>query len=96
MFQNLISNAIEFTRQGEVVIGADVRDHSVECWVKDSGKGIEADRIERVFDKFETDSSEGHGLGLAIVKKIAEAHGGKVGVQSEQGKGAASYFTIPM
>ena len=95
VFQNLISNAIQFTRCGYVAIGAEAKGNQIEFWVKDSGKGIETDRIERVFDKFETNSAEGHGLGLAIVKKIVEAHGGRVGVQSEPDKGSRFSFTIP-
>jgi signal transduction histidine kinase len=95
VFQNLISNAIEFTRDGTISVGADIHRDFVECWVQDTGKGIEADRIGRVFDKFETDSTEGHGLGLAIVKRIVEAHGGTVGVESKIGEGSCFSFTIP-
>jgi signal transduction histidine kinase len=95
VFQNLISNAIQFTRCGYVSVGAEVRGDVIECWVKDSGKGINPDRIQRIFNKFETDSAGGHGLGLAIVKKIVEAHGGKVSVESDPGKGSRFYFTIP-
>jgi two-component system, OmpR family, phosphate regulon sensor histidine kinase PhoR len=95
VFQNLISNALQFTRCGYVSIGAEVKGDVIECWVKDSGKGIESDRVHKIFDKFETDSSEGHGLGLAIVKKFIEAHGGQVNVETEPGKGSRFYFTIP-
>jgi signal transduction histidine kinase len=93
--QNLIGNAINFTQRGHISIGAQVKDDKIECWVQDSGKGIEADRIRRIFDKFETESSEGHGLGLAIVKKIVEAHHGTISVQSTPGKGSRFRFTIP-
>lgn len=95
VLQNLLSNAIRFTERGSVSVGAQCKDQSVECWVQDSGKGIAADRIERIFDKFETESTEGHGLGLAIVKKIVEAHGGTIRVQSSPGKGSRFSFTIP-
>jgi signal transduction histidine kinase len=95
VLQSLFSNAIRFTERGSVSVGAQCEDKIVECWVQDSGKGIEADRIERIFHKFETESAEGHGLGLAIVKKIVEAHGGTVRVQSSPGKGSRFSFTIP-
>jgi signal transduction histidine kinase len=95
IFQNLISNAIQFTRLGSVSIGAEVKGDTIECWVQDSGKGIDSNRVEKIFDKFETDYSAGHGLGLAIVKKSVEAHGGKVSVESEPGKGSRFSFTIP-
>jgi len=95
VFQNLISNAIRYTHHGRISVGAQRIGNTVECWVEDSGKGVEPKRIERIFEKFETDSNDGQGLGLAIVKKIVEAHGGNVGVTSEFGKGSRFYFVIP-
>jgi signal transduction histidine kinase len=99
IFQNLISNAIDYTPNGEVIIGAREVEESaaVECWVSDDGAGIPADRLEKVFDKLETDPDRGSGmgLGLAIVKQFVEAHGGQVSVKSELGQGATFRFTIP-
>jgi two-component system phosphate regulon sensor histidine kinase PhoR len=99
IFQNLISNAIDYTPNGEVIIGAQKSEESaaVECWVSDNGTGIPADRLEKVFDKLETDPDKksGMGLGLAIVKQFVEAHGGQVTVESEVGQGATFRFTIP-
>jgi signal transduction histidine kinase len=100
IFQNLISNAIDYTPNGEVVIGAREAEtaDSIECWVSDNGAGISADRLEKVFDKLETDPEKkgGMGLGLAIVKQFVEAHGGKVAVESEVGRGSTFRFTIPL
>jgi two-component system phosphate regulon sensor histidine kinase PhoR len=97
IFQNLLSNAIRYTPDGEVIIGA--KEHKetgvIECWVKDNGVGIEPERVEKVFDKLETDNPKGIGLGLYIVKKFVEAHGGKVTVQSKIGEGSTFYFTLP-
>ena len=99
IFQNLISNAINYTPNGEVIIGA--RDvpvmHSVECWVADNGAGIAADRLETIFQKLETDPdrTDGLGLGLAIVKQFVEAHGGTVTAESVVGAGSTFRFTIP-
>ena len=99
IFQNLISNAIDYTPNGEVIIGAEKNNESaaVECWVSDNGSGIPADRLEKVFDKLETDPEKkgGMGLGLAIVKQFVEAHGGQVSVESEPGQGSTFRFTIP-
>lgn len=99
IFQNLISNAINYTPNGEVIIGAQkVKESaSVECWVSDNGVGIAADRLEKVFDKLETDPDKksGMGLGLAIVKQFVEAHGGQVTVDSELGQGSTFRFTLP-
>jgi signal transduction histidine kinase len=99
VFQNLISNAIDYTPNGEVIIGAQKIKESaaIECWVSDNGAGIPADRLEKVFDKLETDPDKksGMGLGLAIVKQFVEAHGGQVAVDSELGHGSTFRFTIP-
>jgi signal transduction histidine kinase len=100
IFQNLISNAIDYTPNGEVVVGARAGEGSaaaVECWVCDNGAGIPADRLEKVFDKLESDPDRrsGMGLGLAIVKQFVEAHGGEVSVVSELGRGSTFRFTIP-
>jgi two-component system phosphate regulon sensor histidine kinase PhoR len=99
IFQNLISNAIEYTPNGEVIVGARAGEGSaaIECWVGDNGAGIPADRLEKVFDKLESDPDRrsGMGLGLAIVKQFVEAHAGRVSVESELGRGSTFRFTIP-
>lgn len=100
IIQNLLSNALKFTHRGTVQIGGRTLgdDGSVECWIKDSGKGIAPERLERIFERFETDSQperRGIGLGLAIVKEIVELHNGQLRVESEVGKGATFTFTIP-
>ncbi|MBF0217162.1 MAG: HAMP domain-containing histidine kinase [Candidatus Omnitrophica bacterium] len=97
-YQNLISNAINYTEKGTVTAGAnDLKELSVvECWVSDTGVGISAERIDQVFDKLETSNKKGGmGLGLAIVKKFVEAHGGKVSVESKLGSGSTFRFTLP-
>lgn len=99
IFENLLSNALKFTSQGVIEIGAqDKSDDQVECWVKDSGQGIPASKIDKVFERFETGSDSKHsgmGLGLAIVKEIVELHKGEIRVQSEPGKGSTFTFLLP-
>lgn len=99
VFQNLISNAIKYTPRGEVTIGAQGAslEDAVECWVGDNGAGIPEDRVNKIFDKLETDPEKdgGTGLGLAIVKQYVEAHGGKVAVESKEGVGSTFRFTLP-
>ena len=99
VFQNLISNAIDYTPNGEVTIGARevTESAAVECWVSDNGAGIPADRLDKMFDKLESDPDRkgGLGLGLAIVKQFVEAHGGQVAVESELGQGSTFRFTLP-
>lgn len=97
ILQNLLSNAIRYSPGGEVTVGARVLADETECWVQDNGVGIPADRIERVFAKWETDpdsEAEGMGLGLNIVRQYVEAHGGRVSVESLPGEGATFKFTL--
>ena len=99
VFQNVIANAIDYTPGGEVVIGARMLapEGSVECWVSDNGAGIPQERLDKVFDKAETDPGKqgGTGLGLAVVKAYVEAHGGTVSVESKEGAGSTFRFTLP-
>jgi signal transduction histidine kinase len=97
VFQNLLSNAIKYTHSGEIVVGAEYIDQGLRCWVKDTGTGIPPERLEKIFEKFETDPKQkgGQGLGLAIVKHIVEAHGGTIAVESAPGQGSTFTFTLP-
>jgi signal transduction histidine kinase len=97
VFQNLLSNAIKYTKAGQIAIGAEYCEGKhVRCWVQDSGEGIPADLLDKVFEKFITDPEKkgGQGLGLAIVKQVVEAHGGEVAVQSTDGEGSKFIFTL--
>jgi signal transduction histidine kinase len=104
VLENLLSNAIKFSRPGgQVEIGADSENgREVKLFVKDSGVGISPQDIGQLFEKYRqvtTEKSTGHertGLGLAICKMIVEAHGGRIWVDSEQGKGTIFYFTVPI
>ena len=101
--QNLIDNAVKYTKEGGLVaISLRLADKRIEFSIKDSGVGIPANQQERVFTKFfraanvvrlETDGS---GLGLFIAKNIIEAHGGKIWFESMEGKGATFFFTLPI
>ena len=96
--QNLVGNAVKFAPGGAIEIGARETATGAECWVRDNGAGIPAERIERIFDKRETDpdpSRAGFGLGLAIFKQIVETHGGELSVESPPGCGATFRFTLP-
>jgi signal transduction histidine kinase len=98
-FDNLIGNAIKFTRpSGGIVVGAAPRDGEVLFWVADTGAGISAEDIPHVFDRFwqaQRAERRGAGLGLAIVKGVVEVHGGRIWVESTPGHGSSFLFTIP-
>ena len=98
VFQNLLSNAMKFTPNGKVIVGARQRDGNAQCWVQDTGAGIDSERLVKIFEKLETDQQpekRGVGLGLAIVKQIVELHGGVIAVESRIGEGSTFTFEIP-
>ena len=98
---NLVGNALKFTeRGGKVVVSARTDDHRVIISVSDTGRGIQADDLPRLFDRFwqasRGDLKRGTGLGLAIAKGIVEAHNGRIWVESVEGKGATFSFSLPV
>jgi signal transduction histidine kinase len=99
ILQNLVTNAVKYTPNGVVTIGAIdlVSDNSIACWVSDNGMGIPEDMQEKIFEKGETDTErdDGIGLGLSIVKTFTEAHGGTVTLESAPGLGSTFRFTLP-
>jgi len=99
---NLIKNALKYTNSGFVKYDFSVSETHLYFSVTDSGIGIPADKMDAVFDRFVQINStskktiEGSGLGLAISKAFVEMLGGKIWVESEEGKGSAFYITIPV
>jgi signal transduction histidine kinase len=98
---NLTSNAINYTREGTVLVRVADSDSEVRIEVIDTGIGIPPDDLPRLFDDFFRGSNvgaKGTGLGLSISKRIVEAHGGRVWAESpdaETGKGSKFTFTLP-
>ena len=94
---NFITNAIKFTYNGEIRFGFEMKDRHLYFYVKDTGIGIEPDKVNHIFDRFVKLNAfaQGTGLGLAICRMIIEKLGGEIGVTSEVGKGSNFYFTIP-
>ncbi|MBN2118440.1 MAG: PAS domain-containing protein [Anaerolineales bacterium] len=97
---NLIHNAVKFTRPGgEVVLLAAAADSGVRFAVRDTGIGIPAEEVSRIFERFyrvdKSRAGSGTGLGLSIAKHIVEAHGGKIWAESVEGQGSTFYFMIP-
>lgn len=96
---NLINNAQKFTTVGQITVGYQLHDEqSIHFYVKDTGAGIEPDKLDKIFERFiKLDSfKQGTGLGLSICRSIIEHLGGTIGVESELGKGSCFWFTLPV
>jgi len=98
VFNNLIGNAIKFTKNGNINFGYTKKTDYIEFYVKDTGTGIETDQIDKVFERFvKTDNySQGTGLGLSISKSILDKMGGAITVNSTFGVGSCFTFTLPI
>lgn len=100
VIENLVSNALKYTEKGQVRVGFKVKNDVCTVFVEDTGQGIGAEHLERLFDRFyRTDKARsrdkgGTGLGLAVVKGILNAHGSEIGVESKVGEGSVFYFTL--
>ena len=98
---NLVDNAVRHTTAGEVVVRARTSNRGVTVSVSDTGAGIRADHLARIFERFyRVDAARsredgGTGLGLAIVKHLVEAHGGKVNAASEPDRGTTIEAWFP-
>jgi PAS domain S-box-containing protein len=100
ILSNLIGNALKFTpNEGRIDVSVREADGEVRFQVADTGPGIPAEQLARVFDRFWQARSGGRtrgiGLGLAIARGLVEAHGGRIGVSSDEGSGATFWFTLP-
>jgi len=102
VFVNLIDNALRFTPpQGEVEVKTVENASEIVVSVRDTGVGIAADDLERIFEKFEQSDNllpgaeRGYGLGLSIAKEIVHGHRGRIWVESTVGKGSTFYFSLP-
>ena len=100
VIDNLLSNAVKFTgRGGHVSIGARRVDGDAQFWVADDGPGIPHEQQQFMFRRFwqsRRADRRGIGLGLTIAKGIVDAHGGRIWVESEPGKGTTFWFTLPL
>jgi two-component system sensor histidine kinase/response regulator len=107
VLMNLLGNAVKFTEQGEVVIRVELEEETkdsarLRVSVVDTGVGIPSDKLARIFESFtQADGSTtrkygGTGLGLSISKRLVEMMGGKIGVESEPGKGSRFWFTVTL
>jgi signal transduction histidine kinase len=97
ILDNLLSNAIRYTpAEGEVLMTAEEIKNFVSFTVRDTGRGIEAERLGTVFDRFNTFSEKGSGLGLALARRLVESLGGQIAVESRLGHGSTFRFTLPV
>ena len=101
VINNLITNAIKYSKKGTIEVGYKVKKHTIDIWVKDEGIGIKKDQLELIFQRFSqvheklSRQTGGIGLGLAISKAITTALGGTISVESTYRKGSKFTLTIP-
>lgn len=99
---NLLGNALKFTPRGEVGVRLEVRGESALLTVHDTGKGIPAEHLDRVFDRFyqvdagDDRAAEGAGIGLSLARELVELHGGSIRVSSRLGEGSAFEVVLPL
>jgi two-component system phosphate regulon sensor histidine kinase PhoR len=101
IFANLVSNALKYSApEMPVVIRAEAKDREMVVAVADRGEGIDPKDVPHIFERYyrtgDKRRSGGIGLGLYITKMLVEAHGGRIWVESELGKGSTFYFTLPL
>jgi two-component system phosphate regulon sensor histidine kinase PhoR len=98
---NLLHNAVKFTKPGgEVALEAESANGGIRFAVRDTGVGIPAESLSRIFERFyrvdKSRTGSGTGLGLSISKHIIEAHGGNIWAESDERHGSVFYFSIPL
>jgi len=101
ILSNLLENALKFTNTGFIEFGYKIKNDKIEIYVKDTGIGIKLESQKTIFERFSQEEKSlsqnvgGLGLGLSIAKENTELLGGKITLQSEKGKGATFFITIP-
>ena len=98
VLSNFLSNAFKYTKEGSITLGYKVREDDIYFYVQDTGAGIPAGKVDKVFERFmKLDAKkQGTGLGLSISLTIIKKLGGEIGVFSEYGKGSTFWFTLPV
>ena len=98
VLSNFLSNAFKYTKEGSITLGYKVREDDSYFYVQDTGAGIPAGKVDKVFERFmKLDAKkQGTGLGLSISRTIIKKLGGEIGVFSEYGKGSTFWFTLPV
>ena len=97
ILDNLLANALRYTpADGEILLSAEEMKDYVQFTVRDTGRGIEAERLSHIFERLNAFSEKGTGLGLALVRRLIESLGGQIAVESRLGHGTTFRFTLPV
>ncbi len=97
ILDNLLSNALRYTPDnGAIRLEAEESGDKIQFLVRDSGRGIEAERLPGIFGRFSSSNESSTGLGLALVRRLVESLGGQISVESRLGHGTTFRFTLPV
>jgi len=97
ILDNLVGNALRYTpEEGEILLRAEEMKEFIQFTVRDTGRGIEAERLANIFDRFNPFSERGTGMGLALVRRLVESLGGQIAVESRLGQGTTFRFSLPV
>ncbi len=94
---NFLTNSVKYTHEGHIKLGYIVKDNGLRIYCEDTGSGIPKDKLEKIFERFfkVNEYIQGAGIGLSICKAIVNKCNGKIGVESEEGKGSTFWIWVP-
>ena len=94
---NFLTNSVKYTHEGHIKLGYIVKDNGLRIYCEDTGSGIPKDKLEKIFERFfkVNEYIQGAGIGLSICKAIVNKCKGKIGVESEEGKGSTFWIWVP-
>ena len=96
LFRSFINAQQAITEHGEIIVKTDSQGTNAVVTISDTGKGIDAEKLDKIFDAYYTSRPGGSGLGLPTARKIINAHKGSISVDTHPGKGTSFSISLPL